>query len=79
MAPSRYDWKIVDWDVKPQHNQPTNPLKRGRFLNMERNERICQLCNKKNKEMNFTICLWIVFKTPTKIPSFFGASIRLIL
>ena len=21
MAPSRYDWKIVDWDVKPQHNQ----------------------------------------------------------
>ena len=26
MAPSRYDWKIVDWDVKPQHNQPTNPF-----------------------------------------------------
>ena len=25
MAPSRYDWKIVDWDVKPQHNQPKNP------------------------------------------------------
>ena len=25
MAPSRHDWKIVDWDVKPQHNQP-NPL-----------------------------------------------------
>ena len=25
MAPSRYDWKIVDWDVKPQHNQPTYP------------------------------------------------------
>ena len=25
MAPSQYDWKIVDWDVKPQHNQPTNP------------------------------------------------------
>ena len=24
MAPSRHDWKIVDWDVKPQHNQP-NP------------------------------------------------------
>ena len=21
MAPSRYDWKIVDWDVKPQHKQ----------------------------------------------------------
>ena len=26
MAPSRYDWKIVDWDVKPQNNQPTNNL-----------------------------------------------------
>ena len=26
MAPSRYDWKIVDWDVKPQHNQPTNQV-----------------------------------------------------
>ena len=26
MAPSRHDWKIVDWDVKPQHNQPTNQL-----------------------------------------------------
>ena len=24
MAPSRHDWKIVDWDVKPQLNQPTN-------------------------------------------------------
>ena len=21
MAPSRHDWKIVDWDVKPQHKQ----------------------------------------------------------
>ena len=26
MAPSRHDWKIVDWDVKPQHNQPTKLL-----------------------------------------------------
>ena len=26
MAPSRHDWKIVDWDVKPQHNQPTYKL-----------------------------------------------------
>ena len=23
MAPSWHDWNIVDWDVKPQHNQPT--------------------------------------------------------
>ena len=26
MAPSRHDWKIVDWDVKPQHNQPNLPV-----------------------------------------------------
>ena len=25
MAPSQHDWKIVDWDVKPQHKQ-TNLL-----------------------------------------------------
>ena len=25
MAPSRHDWKIVDWDVKPQHNQQPTP------------------------------------------------------
>ena len=23
VAPSRHDWKIVDWDVKPQHKQVT--------------------------------------------------------
>ena len=22
VTPSRHDWKIVDWDVKPQYNQP---------------------------------------------------------
>ena len=27
VAPSRHDWKIVDWDVKPQHNQPTFQLR----------------------------------------------------
>ena len=33
MAPSRHDWKIVDWDVKPQHKQtktlqgPTTPIR----------------------------------------------------
>ena len=27
MAASRHDWKIVDWDVKPQHNQPTDKTK----------------------------------------------------
>ena len=37
MAPSRYDWKIVDWDVKPQHNQPTN--KRDGITNEHTNGR----------------------------------------
>ena len=25
MAPSRHDWKVVDWDVKPQHKQTIEP------------------------------------------------------
>ena len=25
LAPSRHDWKIVDWDVKPQHKQKYHP------------------------------------------------------
>ena len=25
VAPSGHDWKIVDWDVKPQHKQTNNP------------------------------------------------------
>ena len=29
MAPSRHDWKIVDWDVKPQHNQPISNVKQS--------------------------------------------------
>ena len=31
VAPSRHDWKIVDWDVKPQHKQ-TNKQKPVTFL-----------------------------------------------
>ena len=30
-APSRHDWKIVDRDVKPQHNQP-NGIKISSFV-----------------------------------------------
>ena len=30
VAPSRYDWKIVDWDVKLQHKQ-TNKSKMSRL------------------------------------------------
>ena len=25
MAPSRHDWKVVDWDVMPQHKQTNEP------------------------------------------------------
>ena len=31
VAPSRYDWKIVDWDVKPQHKQ-TNKVRISAIL-----------------------------------------------
>ena len=26
VAPSRHDWKIVDWDIKPQHKQTKNSI-----------------------------------------------------
>ena len=32
MAPSRHDWKIVDWDVKPQHNQPTREKRKENLV-----------------------------------------------
>ena len=34
VAPSRHDWKIVDWDVKPQHKQTkfTNQKKREKII-----------------------------------------------
>ena len=32
MAPSRHDWKIVDWDVKPQHNQHNQPTYQSDIL-----------------------------------------------
>ena len=35
MAPSRHDWKIVDWDVKPQHKQ-TKSTSGKRYLNTKR-------------------------------------------
>ena len=37
MAPSRHDWKIVDWDVKPQHNQPTNMVFQEALTTMRNN------------------------------------------
>ena len=37
MAPSRYDWKIVDWDVKPQHNQPYQNFRISIMLQRQNN------------------------------------------
>ena len=38
MAPSRHDWKIVDLDVKPQHNQPTNVMRKPVFTTYANNK-----------------------------------------
>ena len=32
VAPSRHDWKIVDWDVKPQHKQKTKQTKEPEYV-----------------------------------------------
>ena len=50
MAPSRYDWKIVDWDVKPQHNQPTfiHTGKRALFT-VVTEDCLCQVQSKMEK------------------------------
>ena len=32
VAPSRHDWKIVDWDVKPQHKQTKMRVTKVPFL-----------------------------------------------
>ena len=37
MAPSRHDWKIVDWDVNLQHNQPTNKKKKSKTMVSNKN------------------------------------------
>ena len=36
MAPSRHDWKIVDWDVKPQHNQPADYSKNHKNMDSQK-------------------------------------------
>ena len=33
VAPSRHDWKIVDWDVKPQHKQEMNASEQSTACN----------------------------------------------
>ena len=48
MAPSRHDWKIVDRDVKPQHNQPTNQ----KGYNKGHNSATRSPTEKKNKKKN---------------------------
>ena len=46
MAPSRHDWKIVDWDVKPQHNQLHSVLQRhiSRFVSFHRCTKTSGIC-----------------------------------
>ena len=46
MAPSRHDWKIVDWDVKPQHKQ--------NYRDAAGSKNLC--CNIRNR------CLFICIK-----------------
>ena len=35
VAPSRHDWKIVDWDVKPQHKQTKALMSLNSFTRTE--------------------------------------------
>ena len=48
MAPSRHDWKIVDWDVKPQHNQNIVTqqvyIKWQNIRNLWCSKRFCKRC-----------------------------------
>ena len=56
MAPSRHDWKIVDWNVKPQHNQPLDVSWVGRnllciFINLSNINR-----NRDNQWISYHFC-----------------------
>ena len=45
MAPSRHDWKIVDWDVKPQHNKTFLKANRKKMAKFTKQS----FCKKKQK------------------------------
>ena len=56
MAPSRYDWKIVDWDVKPQHNQPNS----SGFKNLHNVDKKWAFGDKVGIIRNNLLFLWIL-------------------
>ena len=47
VAPSRHDWKIVDWDVKPQHKQTDSGIWSGFALFANRMSYKKWICNEK--------------------------------
>ena len=57
VAPSRYDWKIVDWDVKPQHKQTkTQNAREAReiaFAAIFISQLICWMLHWKEKQTTF--------------------------
>ena len=55
MAPSRYDWKIVDWDVKPQHNQPNSQSVWSSGLKVVSNRR-CWVWHGHQKSWTILVC-----------------------
>ena len=61
MAPSRHDWKIVDWDVKPQHNQPTTNFTSSQIMNKNNVKIKCKFLYR--DEIRFSdIHQWVPFK-----------------
>ena len=54
VAPSRHDWKIVDWDVKPQHKQTTcveiSRSTRVPVIGNETGRLVCRSLQKMNKQ-----------------------------
>ena len=73
MAPSRHDWKIVDWDVKPQHNQPSRHtvcLNRSRVLINESQYQVSLdmrnpiLCHMRTTKAQISLCIRAVWSAP---------------
>ena len=67
MAPSLYDWKIVDWDVKPQHNQLSKVLESLKCITdidqSVKNRWLITVQVIKNKTMILCICITILIVT----------------
>ena len=61
VAPSRHDWKIVDWDVKPQHKQTKMCLLRNIYL-----VRVLKHIKNQKRQGNpkFQICICLKYFVP---------------